>query len=59
MHHLQRRYELSASLYQLAVLLCFNQQLKCNLSEIRHQTGLITSDLIKTVKVRNIVVLIN
>ncbi|KAI8054636.1 Cullin [Syncephalis plumigaleata] len=50
MHHLKRRYELSASLYQLAVLLCFNQRSKCSLSDIRQQTGLIASDLTKTAK---------
>ncbi|RKP26253.1 Cullin family-domain-containing protein [Syncephalis pseudoplumigaleata] len=50
MHHAKRRYELSMTLYQLAVLLCFNRQSQCSLSEIRQQTGLVAGDLTRTAK---------
>ncbi|KAI9592750.1 Cullin [Syncephalis fuscata] len=49
-HYLKRRYELSATLYQLAILLCFNHKSECLLSEIRRQTGLLAGDLIRTAR---------
>ncbi|RKP08790.1 Cullin [Thamnocephalis sphaerospora] len=49
-NYLDRRYELSVTLYQLALLLCFNEKTRFTLAEICQRTGLLSTDLTRTAK---------
>ncbi|KAI7901142.1 Cullin [Cokeromyces recurvatus] len=49
-NHLDKNYEIQVSLYQMIILLLFNQSNITNINEITIQSGLTLSDVMKSIK---------
>lgn len=52
LNYLDRNYELQVGLYQMIILLLFNNDVSINVSEIIEQSGLSESDVIRSLKVK-------
>lgn len=50
MNHLDRNYELQASLYQMIILILFNQNVPLSISDIVNQSGLSLADTMRSLK---------
>jgi hypothetical protein len=50
MNHLDRNYELQVSLYQMIILILFNQDVPLSISDIVNQSGLSLTDTMRSLK---------